>query len=134
MTQTSTSGIQHPQKVDINDTTGNLINPAIKEKQDTIIENISIPMDMEGGGKIPVGTTAVESTFTGTTKSIIISADTSNTGTLYVGESNVTSAGANAIAFLEAGESLTMDYNDSSNAVYIVASVAAQNFFKGALL
>lgn len=90
--------------------------------------------DLEGGGKISVGTTAVEVTFTGTTTSIIVSADTSNTGTLYIGKSNVTNTGGNAMAFLEAGESLTIDYNDSSNAVYVVASVSSQNFFKGALL
>lgn len=90
--------------------------------------------DLEGGGKISVGTTAVEVTFTGTTTSIIISADTSNTGTLYIGKSNVNNTGGNAMTFLEAGESLTIDYNDSSNAVYVVASASSQNFFKGALL
>ncbi len=90
--------------------------------------------DMEGGGKISVGTTAVEATFTGSTKSIIITADDSNTGTLYVGESNVTNAGANAITFLPAGSSITIEYEDSSNAVYVVATAASQNFWKGALI
>lgn len=89
--------------------------------------------DLEGGGKISIGTTAIEVTFTGTTEAIIISADTDNTGTLYVGKSDVASDGSNAITFLEAGESLEMDYEDSSNAIYIVASVISQNFWKGAL-
>ena len=95
--------------------------------------NLPLSTDLEGGGKISVGTTAVESTFTATTKAIIITADLSNTGTLYVGKSNVTSAGVNAITFLEAGEHLIIDYNDNSNALYVVASAASQNFWKGAV-
>ena len=90
--------------------------------------------DMEGGGKVSVGTTATEVTFTGTTKSIIITADIDNSGTLYVGKSNVTSAGANALTFLLPGDSLTIDYDDTDNAVYVVGSEASQNFWKGALL
>ncbi len=90
--------------------------------------------DMEGGGKIAVGTTAVEATFTGIPTSIIITADVFNTGLLYIGKSNVASNGNNALTFLEAGESVTIEYDDSSNAVYVVASIANQNFIKGALL
>ena len=90
--------------------------------------------DMEGGGKVSVGTTAVEATFTGSTKSIIISADVANTGTLYIGKSNVTNAGANAIAFILPGESIIIDYDDASNAVYVVATASSQNFWKGALI
>ena len=98
------------------------------------VSDVSTSNDMEGGGVVVVGTTAVAVTFTGVTKAIIISADIANTGTLYVGKSNVTSAGANAFACLEAGESLTIEYDDATNAVYVVASIAAQNFWKGALL
>lgn len=113
---------------------------ATEEKQDDIvtalntISGLQVSTDMEGGGKIAVGVTAVEVTFTGTPKVIIISADAANTGELYVGKSNVTSAGANAITFLLPGESVEISYNDVTNAVYVVASVAAQNFYKGALL
>lgn len=113
---------------------------ATESKQDNIITAINtisglqISTNMEGGGKISVGTTAVEVTFTGTTKSIILSADSSNTGELYVGKSNVTSAGANAIAFILPGEMLRFSYDDVTNPVYIVASAASQNFYKGALL
>lgn len=91
--------------------------------------------NMEGGGKVSVGTAStVEVTFTGTTTSILISADTANTGKVFIGKSTVTNAGANSIAFLEAGESLTIDYNDSTNAVYVISDTASQNFYKGALL
>jgi len=93
-----------------------------------------VSKDMEGGGKVSVGVVAVEVTFTGTPKAIIISAPLDNTGTLYIGKSTVTSAGLNAFAYLEAGESLSIEYDDTTNAIYVVASIAAQNFFKGALL
>lgn len=89
---------------------------------------------VEGGGKISVGTTAVEVTFTTETRSIVITADIANTGTLYVGKSNVTSAGANAMVPLEAGDVLTMDYDDSSVPLYVVGSAASQNFWKGAAI
>lgn len=109
--------------------------PSTESKQDDIIAALGKQQatDLEGGGKISVGTSAVEATFTGTTESIIISADTSNTGTLYVGKSDVASDGSNAIAFLEAGESLEMDYDDATNAIYVIASAVSQNFWKGSL-
>jgi hypothetical protein len=90
--------------------------------------------DVEGVGTTAVGTTAVAVTLTGVTTSIIISADIDNTGVLYIGKSNVTNLGANAMAFLYAGESLTIDYNDSTNALYVVSDTAAQNFWSGAVL
>lgn len=96
------------------------------------IKNSSI--DMEGGGKISVGISAVEVTFTGTTKSIIITADSDNSGILYVGKSNVTNTGSNALLPLLPGESVTIDYEDSTNGVYVVGSAVSQNFWKGSLI
>ena len=121
-------------RVGLSDSLEDAINPATEEKQDDIIDAIEIPDDIEGGGKVSVGTSAVEVTFTGATKAIIITADQDNDGILYVGESNVTNAGANAMTYLEAGDSITIDYEDSSNAVYVVSDTASQNFWKGALL
>lgn len=94
----------------------------------------TISKDIEGGGKVSVGTTAVEIMFTGIPQCIIITADKDNSGTLYVGKSNVDLSGNNAIAPLERGDSLSIDYDDTTNAYYIVASIASQNFWKGALL
>ena len=90
--------------------------------------------DMEGNGKNAVGTTAVEVTFTGDTNSIIITSDYENTGILFIGKSDVTSAGANAITFLQPGDSVTLDYDDSTNAVYVVSDTAGQNYYSGALV
>lgn len=108
---------------------------ALESKQDDIIAGVEAATDMEGRGKISVGTTAVEVAFTGTpTKSINIEADIDNTGVVYIGKSNVTNAGANAFQTLQAGESAQIDYDDADNAVYVVASIASQNYLSGALL
>lgn len=99
------------------------------------VENLPAnPLGIEGKGKTSISTTAVELDFNGATKSIIISADPSNTGTLYVGKSDVSSDGSNAFAYLEKGESITFDYDDSINAVYVVASIAGQYFWAGSLI
>ena len=90
--------------------------------------------DLEGGGKISVGTTAIEATFTGITTTIIISADKNNTGTLFVGASDVDDAGANALGFLSAGDTMEIDYDDSVKSIYVVSDTAGQNFWKGALI
>lgn len=86
------------------------------------------------GSPVTVGTTAVELTFTGTTQAIKISSANTNTGTIYIGKANVTSAGANAMDDLVAGQSLELELNDASNAIYAVASVAGQTVYKMALL
>lgn len=93
-----------------------------------------IRSDLEGGGKVSVGTTPVEVTFVGSTKSIIITADINNTGVLYIGKSNVLSDGSNALTFLLPGEDVTLDYDDSTNALYVVSDTTSQNFWKGSLL
>ena len=43
-------------------------------------------------------------------------------------------AGANAMARMEAGESLTIDFDDTSNAIYVVATAANQKVYKMALI
>lgn len=102
---------------------------------DEFDEVISTPIrkDLEGGGKVAVGTTAVEVTFAGVPQAIIISADPSNEGVLYVGKSDVTNLGGNAFCFLYAGEHIELSYNDKNNPIYVVADTADQNFWKGAL-
>ena len=108
--------------------------PITANSDGSLIVNPAETTNMEGNGKVAVGTTAVSIAFTGVTQSIIISADTANTGQLYIGKSNVTNAGANAIVFLEAGESVTLDYNDATNGVYVISDTATQNFWAGATL
>ncbi len=95
--------------------------------------SINTSTNLEGKGPISVGTTPVEISFSGATKSIIISSVTTNTGIIYIGKSDITSAGLNSITFLDIGESLTMDYDDTTNSIYVVASIAGQSVIAGGL-
>ncbi len=97
----------------------------------TSVTNIS--SNLEGKGIVSVGTTAVELTFSGVTESISIQADDSNTGVIYVGKSDVTNLGANAIVKLQPGWSVKIDYDDSTNAIYVVSDTVSQNVITGAL-
>lgn len=85
------------------------------------------------GGPITVGTTQVEMTFTGTTKSIMIQSDPDNTGRVWFGITGVTNTGGNAFAQLEPGDAVTMDLNDVSNALYAISDTASQNVLTMAL-
>lgn len=84
------------------------------------------------GGQVTVGLTEVEITFTGTTKSILIEADCDNSGYIFIGKNGVTTT--TAMAKLEPGASLTIELNDSDNAIYAISDVAGQTIRKLALL
>lgn len=116
---------------DIGATQGGNLKVSIEEFE---TEVRPVRADVEGLGKQAVGTTAVEVVFSGSTTGVMITADGDNTGQLYIGKSDVTPTGANALTFLEAGESVSIDYDDSSEALYVVASAASQNFWAGATL
>lgn len=74
--------------------------------------------------QVTVGLTQVEITFTDTTKQILIQADHSNTGSIWLGTTGVTtSTGAPR---LMAGEAVEISYNDGTNALYAISDVAAQ--------
>jgi len=136
------SGIAGGLKEDIGilDENDSVISPATEAKQDdtiTAINNISGQgTDLFGTGLVSVGTTRVEVSLTGTTKSIVIQypAISTNTGTLYIGKSNVTNAGANAFCSLLPGMSARINYNDATNAIYVISNTASQKFIAGALI
>lgn len=81
------------------------------------------------GGEVTVGTSAVELTFTDQTKTILIQADHDNTGSIWIGKSNVTSS-TNRMARLMAGESVTISLNDTSDPIYAVSDSAGQTVYK----
>jgi len=85
------------------------------------------------GAPVTVGTTAVELTFTGTTKVISIQSDHDNTGAIWFGASNVDNTGANALGRLAAGQAVKMTLDDASSAIYAVSDTAAQKVYKQAL-
>lgn len=85
------------------------------------------------GAPVTIGTSAVELTFTGTTRVINIKAASTNTGLIWFGPSNVTSAGANAYGELSADSSVEIELNDASAAIYCISDTAAQKIYKAAL-
>jgi len=98
-----------------------------------LVVNVEAPATGYNGGPVTVGTTAVELTFTGSTKSVMIQSDPDNTGKIWVGGSNITNAGANAMAQLEPGDAISVDLDDTSAALYAISDTASQNVFKLAL-
>ena len=123
--------------VQLENSIGNIISPAEEGTLYDVFINTSylnVSSNLYGGGKIAVGTAQVEVTLTGTTETIVIQADKDNTGLLFVGKTGVTNAGANALCFLEAGDSVTLFYDDVTNPLYVISDTAGQNFWKGALL
>jgi len=106
---------------------------AVTLNGETVVTDAAETTDFEGG-PVTVGTTAVEITFSGTTQSILLTSDITNTGTVYLGKSNVTNAGANAMTQMEPGGSVGIKLDDFSNAIYLVSDTVAQNVFKMSLI
>ncbi len=94
----------------------------------------NVPNDMNGKGWTVIGISPVEIVFQKKSSSINIEADPDNVGILYVGKSDINNDGDNAFAYLIAGQSLQIDYDDMSNTTHVVASIADQRFIAGALL
>lgn len=102
---------------------------------DGYIDSINpVRKDIEGLGVLTVGSISKVISFIGSTYTILISAGDLNLGRIYIGKSNVTANGSNAITFLGAGESFEIDYNDSSNILYVVGSIEDQEYVAGASL
>ncbi len=97
------------------------------------IGETGISEDVEGGS-VTVGTSEVEIAFTGTTESIMIQADQSNTDYIYIGKTGVLTDGTNVIAKLDAGDSVELSYDDSTNALYAISGTASQTIYKAGLI
>jgi len=93
---------------------------------------IASPTSFEGG-TVAIGTSAVEITFTGVTKGVMITADHANGTMVYLGGSTVAQSGSSAIVSLYPGESCSFDLNDSGVAVYCVGGTTGQKVYKFAL-
>jgi len=85
------------------------------------------------GGQSTIGTSATELTFTGTTRVINLKSDSTNTGIIWIGPSNVTNTGENAYCELTADSSVEIELNDASAALYAISDTASQKIYKVAL-
>ena len=93
----------------------------------------NIGNDGINGAPVTVGTTAVEMTFTGTTKVISLKAASTNTGLIWFGPATVDNAGANAYGELTADSAIEISLDDASAAIYCVSDTATQTCYKAAL-
>lgn len=88
--------------------------------------------DFEHGRKSSIGTSAVQLTSANvpTRRGVLVKAAAGNSGTVYVGKSDVTNDSADATDGFElsAGESVTVEI-DNANKVYVIGSAAGQKVF-----
>jgi len=128
-----------PTPLEVDSSSGELLvkpslpsGAATEDKQDDIITKLTTPTGIEGS-PVTVGTTAVELTFTGTTRVISIKADSGNTGKIWFGPASVDNSGNNAYGELTADSAVEIELNDVSAALYVVSDTASQKVYKAAL-
>ena len=59
--------------------------------------------------------------------------DADNTGIIWWGPSNVDNTGANAFGRLSQDSSVTIEFDDTTTAIYVVSDTASQTVYKVAL-
>ncbi len=110
------------------------ISVILKDSSGNEVSIIDVSTNLEGVGDLTVGTTQVEIVITGTTSSIRIRADNTNTGIIYIGKTGVLSNGTNDFVRLESGDEVIIGYNDTTNGLFAISNTAAQTINVGALL
>lgn len=99
-----------------------------------MIYDPNIPMDIDGKGDITIGLSEIEISFTGITENIRIQADETNTGVIFIGKTGVLNDGSNSFVELEAGDELSLTYNDIINGLYAISDTASQKINAGATI
>lgn len=93
------------------------------------IGDLATQSGFDHGAKSSIGTSAVQITASSiaTKKGVLVKASNSNTGTIFVGNSDVTNGSNDATDGFElgAGESVTIEV-DNANKVYVIASTTSQ--------
>ena len=113
------------------ETASGIAKAALVNQDGSVVVDGKETTDFEGG-KVTVGISAVEITFSGVTQTIHIEADVDNSGYIYLGKNGVTVN--SGMVQLEPGASVTMELNDASNALYAISDTADQVLRKMALL
>lgn len=119
-------------EIDVNDISKGTQTNDVKITLDSETVQLTIPTGIEGG-PVTVGTTPVEMTFTGTTKSLTLMSDSDNTGKIWWGPSNIDNTGANVYGRLTPDSSVSIEFEDSVTAIYCVSDTASQKVYKVAL-
>lgn len=96
---------------------------------------IAPPTDMEQLGDIAVGISAVELvTVASVTRHFRLEYDIDGTGVIFIGKSDVLNDGTNHFARLYPGRVEHIDWNNATEGLYIISSVAGQTVGVGVLL
>ena len=113
----------------------NLLPSIISAKENplsTISAAVGITSDFDTGANLDVDTSAEVLTATDfdTTQGVIITADSDNSGTVFIGNSDVDAGATDATSGipLSAGESLFFSANNPSS-IYVIASVVNQKVY-----
>jgi len=95
-------------------------------------EGVVVAYEFDHGRNSDIDTTAEQLTTTSvpTVRGVVVKAANSNTGTIFVGNSDVTADSADATDGFElgAGESVTIEI-DNANKVYVIASAVNQTVY-----
>lgn len=105
-----------------------------KDILEDIEENNSVATSLEWLWDITVWLTEVELVFSWVTKTIRIQADSGNTGIIYIGNTWVLSDWSNDFQRLSPWDEVSFDYNDSTNAIYVISDTASQTINVWALI
>lgn len=125
-------------QLDVNDKLAVRIPPALGSSGGLKVEGIvatpppKVPTQLETRGQIEVNATAIELTFALQTRVIFIQASHNNSGIIFVGGPFLNAAGEHALAFLQAGDSIAIEYNDANNPIYVCGSLPGQFIIAGA--
>ena len=113
----------------------NLLPSIISAKENplsTISAAVGITSDFDTGANLDVDTSAEVLTATDfdTTQGVIITADSDNSGTVFIGNSDVDAGATDATSGipLSAGESLFFSANNPSS-IYVIASAVNQKVY-----
>lgn len=108
----------------------------LKDNNDSLTHSIGVhevaPTGINGG-PVTVGTSAVELTFTGTTKVISIKAASTNTGLIWFGLTGIGNDGTAALGELTADAAVEIELDDAAAAIFVISDTVAQTVYKAAL-
>lgn len=88
---------------------------------------------LEGKGKIEISNVIPTLiSFDIRPTSIILTSDINNVDALYFGGASITSAGVNAAGYLNAGDSITLNFDTKNNRLYVISASGIQYLWAGA--
>ena len=90
--------------------------------------------DVNQNGNLTVGTSEVAIPITGSS-AVLLRSDPDNTGRIYIGKTGVANDGSAHLLYLDPGDDApAFFYDNSTNPLYAIATIAGQTLSVGALI